>query len=48
MADSGIATAERQQHARRPLAWFAARPALTAALIYAVLSVVMVGQGLVP
>jgi Bacterial membrane protein YfhO len=48
MADSGIATAERQQHARRALAWFTARPALTAALIYAVLSVVMVGQGLVP
>jgi len=48
MADSGIATAERQQHARRALAWFTARPALTAALIYAVLSVLMVGQGLVP
>lgn len=48
MADSGIATAARQQHARRALAWFIARPALTAALIYAVLSVVMVGQGLVP
>lgn len=48
MADSGIATAERQQHARRAWRWFAARPVLTAALIYAVLSVVMVGQGLVP
>ena len=30
------------------MAWFVARPALTAALIYALLSIVMVGQGLVP
>jgi hypothetical protein len=48
MADSGIATAERQHTARRALAWFAARPALAAAIIFAVLSIAMVGQGLVP
>ena len=48
MADSGIATAERQHTALRAWAWFAARPALAAAIIFAVLSIAMVGQGLVP
>jgi len=39
---------ERAPAVTRAFRWFAARPTLAAALIYAVLSVVMVGQGLLP